>query len=353
MLCNFTAGVEVASMLNLQELTFPIGGPIHIPGPGGPPPRDPQRLTGPGHQADDRRPEDVVFSGSWHNQFPGETRIQLDYSRILSFYDTELAPSLVDKRFGHARLQHRIDGISREDVSTFKQRLEEVLQRSHGQGVVDWQSVLHITVNRFADRLEGLQYLLNETNSSPTTAALKRIQGELSVMVQPYVLRPLTPTHGNRHPWASPSFEQCATMQTKYLHKIPDLTYSELLLLQALEETNTEICRVVTTMWAEGVEAGLDDLLHVEHLREEQMDLEELGLKWGRSVNELMHWLDWGVWVKCRPACAYDVSDHETFKTLILTRMLVNMLFAYVALFQFPETSQKLTWWSRRSRRRR
>jgi len=82
------------------------------------------------------------------------------------------------------------------------------------------------------------------------------------------------------------------------------------------------------------------------------MDLEELGLKWGRSVNELMHWLDWGVWVKCRPACAYDVSDHETFKTLILTRMLVNMLFAYVALFQFPETSQKLTWWSRRSRRR-
>jgi len=293
MLCNFTAGVDVVSMLNLHELLLPENGPVAAPG-----------------EPDYARPDEVVLSGSWHNHFPGETRIQLDYSRLLSFYDTTLAPSLVDKRFGKDRLQHRIDGISKADLNTFMERLEEVLQRPHGQSLVDWRSVLHITVTRFSDRLENVQYLLNQTHSSASPVSLpelKRVQRELSLMIQPYALLPLSPKSddSNNHSWAFGTFEQCAITQTSYLHKIPDLTSSELGLLRAIEETNTEICRVVTTMWAEGIEAGLDTTIPMDI----QYDsMQETVVKWNKSINQLIHWLDWSVWLKCRPACAYDVG---------------------------------------------
>lgn len=72
-------------------------------------------------------------------------------------------------------------------------------------------------------------------------------------------------------------------------------------------ETNREICRVITRMWAKGVLSGFDDMLpySVDHAKEAESVLSE----WRIQLDTLMGWLDWSVWVKCRPACGPEVCD--------------------------------------------
>jgi len=78
------------------------------------------------------------------------------------------------------------------------------------------------------------------------------------------------------------------------------MTDSESLLLNAMREMTREICRVVTSMWSSGVLAG------VGIPRRRHLELEAtraLMKKWKHDLDGLMQWLDWNVWVKCRPAC--------------------------------------------------
>jgi hypothetical protein len=88
-------------------------------------------------------------------------------------------------------------------------------------------------------------------------------------------------------------------------NQIPLMTSSERLLLTAIEDTTKEICRVTTNMWANGVMSGLDSLFHVE--RDVEREVIQLMSDWRQDVKKLMSWLDWSVWVKCRPACGTEV----------------------------------------------
>jgi hypothetical protein len=79
----------------------------------------------------------------------------------------------------------------------------------------------------------------------------------------------------------------------------PKLTASERLLLAAAQATSREICRTLVSMWAEGVLALRDSST--------LSNSNSLTPKWRADVDRLMDWLGWAVWVKCRPACAFDV----------------------------------------------
>ena len=124
-LCDFTAGVKPISFLNLATVTvFPP--PRPKPKPSGalqqpssslalnatqdlrPSPPRFQRLIAPLFR--------VLESGSWHNQYPGDPRVQLDYSRMISFYDSNMFPSLQVTRTGKGRLNHSLEGIAPSDV---------------------------------------------------------------------------------------------------------------------------------------------------------------------------------------------------------------------------------------------
>jgi hypothetical protein len=116
--------------------------------------------------------------------------------------------------------------------------------------------------------------------------------------------------------WATPVWRVCATRHTAHIHihaMTLTLTESEWVLLRALDETNREICRVVVGMWAAGVHAGLDGL--IPPAREPASFAQLLGgvvHRWRRDADALMAWLDWGVWVKCRPACGVEVRPYLT-----------------------------------------
>jgi hypothetical protein len=54
-------------------------------------------------------------------------------------------------------------------------------------------------------------------------------------------------------------------------------------------------------MWAVGVMRGLDTLFPIEV--NGQLDINQVMSDWRQDIEKLMSWLDWSVWIKCRPAC--------------------------------------------------
>ncbi|KAG8213369.1 hypothetical protein J3R82DRAFT_11860 [Butyriboletus roseoflavus] len=217
MLCDFTSGVRVAFANLVSRRSFA--------------PMKPGFIS-----------FDVFGAGSWHNRFPGETRVQLDLAGLVSFYDTQLAPSLTAIRAGPDEL-------------------------------VD---------------------LANKT------------QTQLRIMLTPYLLFSATPTDESDKTeldWTVPIYKLCATTHTYSMEsELDSMTDAEKLLLKAVRGTSREICRVVTKMWAAGVCAGIDPLLNTK----ESLDVSEITHLWGtwaEDLNRLMEWLDWNVWIKCNPGC--------------------------------------------------
>ncbi|TFK73316.1 hypothetical protein BDN72DRAFT_894142 [Pluteus cervinus] len=308
MLCDFSP-LQAVSYVQLS----PEGPPYRFPimtDRGLDPPFVPQSPLGMAYK--------LIEAGAWHNFYPGESRIKLDLTRLVSFYDTDLFPSLVQVRSGLSRLEHRIDGISERDIQAYHDRLDEVL-RDFGNDVslsasgVDWRTLYQVIVERYADRLEMLRYILNATEptaenySQNYTQTMDSAMYRLHLMLTSYALQTATPPTDGRDEdrvWASPVFQHCATTHTSSLFPFrSSFSRSELLLLKALEDTNREICRVVVKLWAEGIEAGVQPSFP---LREPGDEFLPVLKRWKANIDGLMGWLDWSTWRKCRPACGVE-----------------------------------------------
>ncbi|KAF8158805.1 hypothetical protein K438DRAFT_1620360 [Mycena galopus ATCC 62051] len=261
-----------------------------------------------------------VHAGSWHNQYPGDTRVRLDLTGFISFYDTTLAPSLVPLRQATERWDYRAAGISAPDLIAVKTRIAEVLEHAitAPESGVDWQTLYRAIFDRYADRMETLAHLLNTTTLTNVHERARVIQMQFRIMLTPYILytaRPDPVSSRFDDAWALPVWKNCATKHTAYIHTSPSLqsrlTPSEQLLLRALDETNREICRVVVRMWVAGVHADLDAFIPLDGGINEKTAIPNEKLlavveSWRANTQGLMAWLDWAVWVKCRPACRVE-----------------------------------------------
>ncbi|KAJ4480252.1 hypothetical protein J3R30DRAFT_2600952 [Lentinula aciculospora] len=349
MLCDFTQGVIVEA-INLRARAR--GGP----GPGGPG-RGPGGPEGPGRHLDKTFPSaklpphhdnsdshSIDFSAlpnsggfatfpSWHRYYPGDTRIQLDLTRLISFYDTNLVPSLVVERHGQERIKHRLLGISSEDLRTVVQKIEELTEVSDPGSGIDWATLIRLIVKRYSERLEMVQYILNSTNpsnsASENKALAENVQVQLIAMLQPYMLSTVKPPQNpaTSTEWVTPMYKLCATTYTNYINTSslrPRLTPSENLILDGIHTTTREICRVVTGMWVHGIMAGLEpDYYKPSATDDSDIDLVALLDSWKEHIFGLMKWLDWSVWLKCRPACGFEVfiaffSEWVMFLTSLL-----------------------------------
>ena len=254
-----------------------------------------------------------INAGTWHNRFPGETRVRLDLAGLVSLYDAQLAPSLVDIRAGQDRWDHRVQGISSKDLAAVKSRLEAILIRPKGlSSGIDWRTLVQVTVDRYAGRLELIHYLLNSPASDldEILDLANKTQTQLRIVLTPYLLFSATPTDRSDKDglnWTTPIYKLCATTHTYSMESnLGSMTSSEKLVLQAVRGTTREICRVVTKMWAAGVYTGIDPSLNTK----ESPDIGEvahLRNTWTEDLDRLMAWLDWSVWVKCNPGCGYEV----------------------------------------------
>lgn len=297
MLCDFSKRVEVASFLNLvpvRSLDITI--------------RDNEEMLL-------LQRINAIDAGHSHNRFPGETRAKLDLTRLISLYDTEMFPSLVETRYRKERWDHRIWKLGKEDKQTLLRRLDEVTAvPSHELGSgVDWTSLIRVIVHRYSDRLEILQHLLNktlsETHPRRDETDLRRIHQYVASMLSPYIINYVGPGNLTTVSWAAPVFEQCATTHTRVISTTlrPHLTLSEKPLLRAVEGVSHEICRVVVGIWADGVMLGFDN--HSNVVRLKARPDQDISADWSRRIDWLIRWLDWSVWVKCNPQCELEVCS--------------------------------------------
>jgi hypothetical protein len=312
MICDVSDSLEVVTHLELLPKNVtewnrrPLLGPPHRYPPRPPPHVEPP----PGWRGS--LPGDILgrfeaqVTGGWHDLAPGETRPQLDYTGLVTFYDPALS-SLVDARRGKDRMHHRLEQISAADAARVHDELRSVLTRKRGSGnSVDWGSIARVVVERYADRLEYLRFLLS-SNVSFTDAAEQAftVRARLLVMLGPYITTADVPQQQEQRlsssanvSWLAPVVRRCATTLTSRI-PLGMLTPQEVRIHAAVENTLREICRRLAFLWA--------DFFDVEAADEAKAaEVIEVG---HRHIDELMRWLDWSLWVRCEPACGLGVRQ--------------------------------------------
>ena len=237
----------------------------------------------------------------WHNRSPGETRIKIDYSRVVSFLDPALS-SLVEARTGKPRERFRLDEISEADSKYVRDQLANIFTRD-GQGSgIDWGSITQVIVDRYGGHLELLQHTLrNPESKRNVTEQAAEARSQVLIMLTPYMLTsaiPPNPTGPVERSWIDPVVKHCASTHIAWVPEIL-FTPQEKVIKRAVEEVLSEICRVLGDIWADAFDSEGASV----------KELERFLRKWGSVISELMDWLEWSVWLKCDPACEPEVSS--------------------------------------------
>ena len=244
---------------------------------------------------------EVVNSGMWHNRSPGETRVKIDYSRVISFFDPALS-SLVEARIGKSREEFRLDGISETDSRHIREQLHGMFTRS-GQGSgIDWGSITQVIVDRYGKRLQLLQHILrNPESKRNVTEQVAEVRTQTLTMLTPYMLVSAAPPNpiGPVDPsWIDPVVEHCASTHTTWAPEAL-LTPQEKVIKAAVEEVLFRICGVLGDIWVDVFDSEKSDVGVLERVLR----------KWQSGITELMDWLDWSIWLKCKPVCGPEVSS--------------------------------------------
>ena len=276
MICNVSDTLEVVTLLDLlptnvtERNRIPLVGTLSVykqglppRPPPGPPPRPPHVEPPPGWRGS--LPGDVLsrfeahVAGGWHDLAPGETRVQLDYTGLITFYDPTLS-SLVEARQGKDRMHHNLQNISASDAARVLAELRSVLTRKQGSGSsVDWKSTTRVVVERYADRLEYLRFLLSPNATVMFTDAAAQafaVRAQLLVMLGPYITtvdvpqQELSASANLNVTWLAPVVRRCATTFTSHI-PLGMLTPQEVRIHAAVENTLREICRRLGLLWVQ------------------------------------------------------------------------------------------------------
>ena len=300
MICDFSIGVELVS----ESKIIPGSGSKNVAQSPYLAPRVPPGWKGSVRSRVSTSFE-VLNSGMWHNRPPGETRVKIDYSRVVSFFDPALS-SLVEARAGKPREQFRLDQISEADSKYVRGQLTDMFARE-GQGSgIDWGSLTQVVVNRYGERLELLRRILqNPESDRNVTEQVAEARSQVLVMLTPYMFVsaiPPNPTGPVDRSWIDPVVKYCASTHTTWAPETL-LTLQEKVIKGAIEGVLSQICTVLGDIWVGAFDSEGASV----------QELEELLLKWESDITELMDWLEWPIWLKCGPGCGPEVCSRSSF----------------------------------------
>lgn len=269
----------------------------------------------PGWTGKQRNISDKVFeclrAGMWHDRSPGETRIQLDYSGIISAYNEEYT-SLVESRRGLPRKKHRLGEISAQDRERLRAETHEVLTRGRPLAKMNWSALFQGVIDRYAERLEELRHTLRRTDIPPIQI-VAAARHKVLIMLTPYMILPhaknsarnpsapneqaVLEQNGPDHDWIPRIYEICSNYATAGIIHRDNLTKQEKMLADSIDGVQGEICLTLTTIWSTAFDSESKPVFAKRFVSE-----------WRAEVEDLMAWLDWHVWVKCDPPCGPGVS---------------------------------------------
>ncbi|KAG8688599.1 hypothetical protein FRC11_005154, partial [Ceratobasidium sp. 423] len=242
-----------------------------------------------------------------------EVRVRLDVARLVSLYDPALR-SGAQIRKGLEKVQHRGKGLSQEDIDTFRAWvIDSVRPTAPAMSGVDWQALTTVIMDRYGSRLEYLQVLLNPGRiSANATAVVQNVRTQLMIMLMPDLTPDTIPGNATAttsssvaqysqarrresqiDEWVKPILDHCSSYLVSHLPQ-DQFTREERTLYAGVSGTLHEICRVLSLLWSE----AYDPLPATQ-----PMDLVD---RWRVQVDQLMQWLDWPMWNRCRPECSLD-----------------------------------------------
>ena len=331
MTCDFDAGMELVSESELvprgdHRIHLDFVNPLQHTPPPPPPPGSPTPEIPPGWRGSLRSAISSSFesinSGMWHSRPPGETRVKIDYSRVVSFFDPTLS-SLVQARAGKSKEKYRLDKISEADSEYIRDQLSDIFTRG-GQGSgIDWGSMTQVIVDRYGGHLELLQHILrNPESKRNVTEQVAEARSQVLIMLTPYMLTsaiPPNPTGPVGRSWIDPVVKHCASTHTAWAPETL-LTPQEKVIKGAVEDVLSQICVVLGDIWVDAFdskEAGIKEL-------------EQFLRKWRSDISELMDWLGWSMWLKCNPACGPEVGSLSALFTGLLCLRSIIQEICYV-----------------------
>ena len=167
---------------------------------------------------------------------------------------------------------------------------------------VDWASIVHIVVERYAQRLELLARTLNNASYPDVRTRAAKARAQVLTMLAPHLTTTDVPRNTGTaaaNSWLAPVVRRCATTHTAGI-PIGLLTSQEHLIHDAVDEAMREICRRLGRMFR----AAFD----VEDSTWEDDELDGVVDIMNTEVTALMDWLDWtSLWLKCKPECSEEV----------------------------------------------
>ncbi|KAG8894325.1 hypothetical protein FRC00_009098, partial [Tulasnella sp. 408] len=244
---------------------------------------------------------EAIQAGNWHDRAPGVNGLVLDYSGMISFFDSKYT-SLARTRDGVDRKRWRVGNITKEDVDLFRNELQDVLTRREWGSGVRWDAIVRNVVDRHAGRLEFLSDWLGDGTKN-STHIIKHARRAVLTMLAPYLSVSSIPSdYKTNTTWLHPAIHYCSTMFTAHL-PAHQFTLQEHHIGSAVETVMREICRTIGLIWIDAFDAeGLQD----------ETERRRLVTKWKTDVDRLMGWLGWTEWVKCKPACKQYVRSIES-----------------------------------------
>ena len=244
-------------------------------------------------------------AGSRYTHPAGDTRIKIDYSRVITFFDPALS-SLVTARANSTRDFYRLEKISAEDLENFQDQIVDIFTREgHGSGI-DWGSLSQVIVDRYGTRLELLRHILENPDSKRNiTEQIAEARSQIFIMLSPYMLVSAIPENprGPVDPsWITPVVEHCSSTHTLWTPQ-DLLTKQEKVIKVAIEGVLNEVCSIVGELWIDAFDAESADTETAHRFIP----------AWRERVVDLMDWLDWSIWNKCKPACGDEVRGASSF----------------------------------------
>ncbi|KAG8748291.1 hypothetical protein FRC10_007681 [Ceratobasidium sp. 414] len=196
---------------------------------------------------------EAVRARMWRNRVPGETRVQLDYSEIISAYGESLT-SPVEGRQGIPRSYHRLVMISLRDKKRIRAEVRDVMKRGGPTSGVNWPTLFQTVLDRYASHLEDPRCILCRSDTGPVEV-VAAARHKLLVMLSPYMVLPQAKSWGVEpdDDRSERIYQACATHATA---GIPGRgNFTKQLLARSIDRVQNEICSSLAGMWATALDS--------------------------------------------------------------------------------------------------